>query len=380
MVENKITVVYICIDSTLGGSTISLYDLIESVREGINPIVLFPRKGVAYDFFVEHGIECYVYPFIMLHRFQRNRLAEVWCHPWRWSPIKKWRSDRGCALYLSKLLNRRHVTIIHTNTSPNDVGVYLSKFFKAKHVWHVRECLDDHDGSEVYGGKSRLIRKINGADARIAISSYVRDRWMMKDQDTYLIHDAICAKEDAVYLSSKEKYVLFLSYNLTEEKGSRIAIEAFGKSKLFEDGYKLVLMGNCEDEYKSSLMASARDFKCESDIVFLPCKSQVKPVIEKASALIMASKYEGLGRVTAEAMFYGCPVIAHASGGTLDLVRDGKTGFLFHNTDECAELLRNVCLKDQEKIILQAQEYVVNNLSLDTYGPRIMDVYRTLFK
>lgn len=376
--SRKFTVLYVCIDPTLGGSTASLFNLIESVKGEVDPIVLFPRKGVASDFFSTHGIESHVYPFIMLHKFQRNRLIDVWSHPWRWHPVKKWKSDSGCARFLQKALKGRKVDIIHTNTSPNDVGVYLSRFFRAKHVWHVRECLDDHDGFEMYGGRDRLIRKINGADARIAISSYVREHWKMKEGGTYLIHDAICSAKDTVYLPDKEKYVLLASYNLTEAKGARLAIQAFGKSRLFEDGYQLVLMGNCKDDYRSSIEAEAQNLGCDSDVVFLPCQNQVKPVIEKASALIMASRYEGLGRVTAEAMFYGCPVIAHASGGTLDLVQDGRTGYLFHDVDECAALLRKVCLNDQETVILHAQHYAVEELSTEVYGPRILSVYHSV--
>lgn len=376
--SRKLTVLYICIDPTLGGSTASLFNLIESVKEDVDPIVLFSRKGAASDFFSAHGIESHVYPFIMLHKFQRNRLIDVWNHPWRWHPVKKWKSDSGCGRFLKGALKGRKVDIIHTNTSPNDVGVYLSRYFRAKHVWHVRECLDEHDGFEMYGGRDRLIRKINRADARIAISSYVKEHWKMKEECTYLIHDAICSAKDAVYLPDKEKYVLFASYNLTEAKGARLAIQAFGKSQLFEDGYKLVLMGNCKDDYRSSLEAEACGLGCDPAVVFLPCQDQVKPMIEKASALIMASRYEGLGRVTAEAMFYGCPVIAHASGGTLDLVQDGRTGFLFRDVDDCAALLRKVCLDDQEAVILSAQKKAVEELSTEVYGPRVLAVYRSV--
>ena len=373
-----ITVVYVCIDSTLGGSTMSLFELIESVKEVVSPIILLPRKGPAYDFFLRHGFESYVYPFIILYKFKRNRLADVWHHPWRWSPVKKWRSDRRCARFLKKKLNGRKVDIVHTNTSPNDVGVYLSRYFRAKHVWHVRECLDAHAQFEMYGGRERLIRLINGADARIAVSTFVKEHWRMVEKNTFMIHNAIFPAEDAVYVPSKDKYVLFESYYLTEAKGSRIAIQAFGKSLLGKEGYRLVMMGNCPKEYKESLMATAQEFDCDKSVEFLPCQTDVKPFITKASALVMASRYEGLGRVAAEAMFYGCPVIAHASGGTLDLVQDGKTGYLFQSIDDCAALLRNVCLNDQEEMILRAQRFAVDNFSVDKYGSRILEVYHSL--
>lgn len=371
-------VLYICIDSTLGGSTLSLLYLIESVRDSVNPIVLFPNKGIAYDFFVNHGIECYVYPFVILYKFTGNRLIDVWHHPWRWHPIKKQRLDFECGWFLKKKLKGRKIDIVHTNTSPNDVGVFLSRFFGAKHVWHVRECLDDHAQYRMYGGLEKLIRKINNADVRIAISSYVRDHWKMNKRNTFLIHDAICSKNESTCILPKEKYVLFISYNLTEAKGSRIAIMAFGLSQLNNDGFKLVLMGNCNIDYQASLMATAKDYHCDKDIVFLPCQRNIKPVFEKAAAMVMASKYEGLGRVTAEAMFYGCPVIAHASGGTLDIVQDGKTGYLFSEVDDCAELLRKVCLTDQESIIRQAQKFAMENLSTDNYGDQILGVYHYL--
>lgn len=377
-IKEGLTVVYICIDPTLGGSTLSLYNLIESVKGQVYPIVLFPKLGVAYEFFTQQGIESYVYPFVNLYRFKQNRLSDVWHHPWRWSPVKKWRSDRGCARFLKMKLNGRKVDIIHTNTSPNDVGVYLSQSFKAKHIWHVRECLDAHAQFEMYGGRERLIRMINGADARIAISSFVKEHWRMVEKNTFLIHDAICAAEDAVFVTRKEKYVLFVSYNLTEAKGSRIAIQAFGKSMLGDEGYKLILMGNCPEDYKSSLIATAQEFGCDKSVEFLSCQSDVKPFVMKAAALVMASRYEGLGRVTAEAMFYGCPVIAHASGGTLDLVQDGKTGYLFQDIDDCAALLRKTCLNSQEDVILQAQRFVVDHFSVDTYGSRILEVYNSL--
>ena len=89
----------------------------------------------------------------------------------------------------------------------------------------------------------------------------------------------------------------------------------------------------------------------------------------------MTSEFEALGRVTAEAMFYGCPVIAHATGGTLDLVKDGETGYLYDTIDDCANLIQKVCAESQERLILQAQDFAINNLSQEIYGPKIMNVY-----
>ena len=372
----KITILYICIDEKLGGSTASLYNLICSVGNQINPIVLFPAKGKGYDFYVQHGIECHIYPFLKLYELKKNSLFSQRKHPWRWHYIKKLRFDYGCLIFVKKILAGRKIDIVHSNTSPNDIGVLLARKLKAKHIWHVRELCDLHFNFEIYGGLPRLRSLINQADARIAISSAVKEHWQMPNKNSFVINNAIRPKKDSCYIPVKEKYILFSSYCLTEQKGTTDAIIAYAKSGIAQHGFTLKLMGNCESEYKDSLINTAQYLGVLKTIEFIPCQTDVKPWFEHATAYLMASKYEGLGRVTAEAMFYGCPVIAHASGGTLDIVKNGETGYLYSTIDECAQLIRKVCSENQEPLILRAQEFAVNNLSQEVYGPKIMKVYK----
>ncbi len=375
MSAQRLLVLYICLDSSLGGSTASLYNLIESVKDDVHPIVLFPEIGLGYSFFQKSGIECYIYPFIKLYKFKKNRLIDVFCHPWRWHYVQKWRNDRKCIRFINKVLNGRKVNIVHSNTSPNDIGVSLSRAFHCKHIWHVREYVDDHFHFNIYRGIPRLRKLINQADARIAISSAIMHHWGMRKENTWIINDAVRKRMDACYFPDKDSYVLFSSYNLTEEKGTRNAIEAFAMSGVAQRSFRLVLMGNCKDEYRVSLMKTASEYGVESYVDFIPCQTDVKSWFAHAAAFLMASRYEGLGRVTAEAMFFGCPVIAHASGGTLDLVKDGETGYLFNTLEECAALLRKVCEGDNELMVLRAQEFASSFLSQEAYGPKIMNVY-----
>ena len=125
-------------------------------------------------------------------------------------------------------------------------------------------------------------------------------------------------------------------------------------------------------------MALAESYGCAEYVDFIPVQEDVKPFFAQAKAYIKPSVNEGMGRTTAEAMFFGCPVIAHASGGTLDLVRDGETGYLFNTVEECAELMRKVCIADQEEMILRAQEFVKVNLSIDNYGKKLLEVYNSV--
>ncbi|NMG58526.1 glycosyltransferase family 1 protein [Geitlerinema sp. P-1104] len=53
-----------------------------------------------------------------------------------------------------------------------------------------------------------------------------------------------------------------------------------------------------------------------------------------ADAFIFPSRTETLGLVLLEAMAAGCPVVAAGTGGILDIVTDGKNGYLFDPADE----------------------------------------------
>ncbi len=110
----------------------------------------------------------------------------------------------------------------------------------------------------------------------------------------------------------------------------------------------------------------------------MPVQDNIKPLYAHAMAYLNPSVNEGIGRTTAEAMFFGCQVVAHASGGTLDLIRHGKTGYLFHTVEECAALLREVCINGQDKIIEAAQDFARQNLSIENYGDKILAVYGKL--
>lgn len=377
----KITVLYVSIDSSMGGSTASLFFMIDGIRDVVSPIVLFSQYGPGYDYFTAHGIECYVYPFVKLFSFQKNRLKDVWNHPWRWHPIKKIRMDLKCAWHMRRELKNRKIAIVHTNTSPNEVGIYLAHLFHAKHIWHVRECLDLHINAEIYGGMPRLISKINRADARIAVSSFVATHWQMKQESTYVLHDAVRPVSEAMYNPKKDKVVLFSSYYITEQKGSRMAVEAFGKSGLSEDGFELLFVGNCTDDYKRVLYESAQLFSCEQSVRFIPFQVDVKPYFVKASVFIIASKAEGLSRVVAESLFFGCPVLASSeSGGALDLVKDGETGYVFGSIDECATLMRKICLNDNSSIALRGIQLAKEDLSSEVYVSKIKKVYGDLLK
>ena len=384
MPENKkITVLFVNPSTGLSGDTQSLGNLIDSMRDKITPIVLLREKDApAYAFFQEKGVECIVHRYLLLlEPMFWDKLKNTLFHFWRLRLVKWLRFELPCRNYLKKVLKDRHVDIIHSNRSQVMIGCWLSKTLGVPHVWHIREY-PVFGERRIHGGISRLKKSINEADARIVVSGTCRKGWGIKDENTWTIYNAVRSEKDCCYEREKKPYLLFLSNVLYEAKGAGRAVEAFAKSGLWrtpsEGGksVRLKMVGHCDEAYKKELLSLADRYGCAGTIEFVPAQRDVKPLFAHALAFLNPSINEGLGRTTAEAMFFGCPVIAHASGGTLDLIRNGETGYLFNTVDECAARIRTVFQSDQEGVIIRAQQFAREHLSVEPYGQRIMEVYQ----
>ena len=364
-----------------GGASQSLLDLIKSVEGEVEPYVLFSQEGMAHDIFVENGIKCYIHPFISVVKNSTHGRRHLLLHPWR-TRFGKWiRFDLPCVFFVRKLIKEEGIDLIHTNFFDSTLGWTLQHLLGVKHVWHIREyAISDHVGGEITGGRRRLIQKMESADARIVSSKTCSDFWSFKKDNTWIILDAVRSIKDCCYESTKQEYILFCSNWLTEGKGAFKAVRSFGMSGLSKKGVHLRFVGNKTGSMQQALLSLAEEYGCADSLEFLPFQANVRPQFLYAKAFLQPSVNEGMGRTVAEAMFYGCPVVAYASGGTLDLIENGKTGWLFKTEEECAEILKRVCSVNQEQVILDAQAFAKTNLSIENYGPKVIEVYRAVLK
>lgn len=379
----KKTVLFVNPTLDLGGDMQSLYNMIESLKNEITPIVLMRgREKQAYAFFSSRGVECIVHPYLTCYTlpFWKN-IKNVLLHPWRARVFKWMRNDLTCLFYVKRQLAGRRLDLIHSNSFRVRVGSFLAVAMHVPHVWHVREYMDYWGPRRIAGGLWWHKVLMNKADARVMVSTFCRRVWGLKKEATWVLWDAVRSQADCCYEREKQPYLLFCSYWINKEKGAGTAVAAFGRSGLFKadsGGIRLLLVGVVDEGYKNELLALAGRYGCAEFIDFYPVQENVKPFFTNSRGFVNPSVNEGLGRTTAEAMFFGCPVIAHASGGSLELVKDGETGYLFHTEEECAKLMKLVCTTSQEDIILRAQAFARQYLSVEQYGVKIMDVYNSV--
>ena len=103
----------------------------------------------------------------------------------------------------------------------------------------------------------------------------------------------------------------------------------------------------------------------------------------KADALLMCSKHEAMGRVTAEAMALGLPVIGRNSGGTAELIQHKKTGLLYEtNYVELSEMMEEIMVNRELYNEIKRESYLFakNNFTIEQYSNTIYEILKNIKK
>ncbi len=375
--RKKINVLYVCHErGGVGGAALSLLNLISAVRDEVEPIVLLDDRGSGdvRRFFSERGLECLSVPFDWCARKKGNAVS----YAIKLLPrlVKSACVNRLCVRRVCSLLRGRDIDIVHTNGSVTDVGYHVAKRMGARHVWHIREFQNLDFDLRPLRGWERLKGMIYESDAAVAISRAVYDHWGLdKARNPHCIRDAVRPSGEAECVFPKEKYFLFCAAWLNDAKGAGFAVEAFAESGLWKSGYKLVLVGKCRPKYRAFLDGLLSKLHLEGKVLFAGYREDVRDYFVHATAFLMCSQNEGLGRVTVEAMFYGCPVVARRSGGTTEFISHGRNGLLFDDKTGCARCMRAVATEDMSEMAGNALRTACRDFSEEAYGERMAAIY-----
>jgi glycosyltransferase involved in cell wall biosynthesis len=109
-------------------------------------------------------------------------------------------------------------------------------------------------------------------------------------------------------------------------KGADDLILAVAKLRATHPTLSLVLVGTGDDLPRLKQLAAAQNVAV-TILENLP-RPELAACYARADIFALPSTGEGFGLVYLEAMAFAKPVVGVASGGTLDLIRDGKNGLL----------------------------------------------------
>lgn len=238
---------------------------------------------------------------------------------------------------LEKQLDINTVDIIHSNSSREDFSGQIAEKYKKPLVWHIREFGDlDY---KCYSYRRNYIAYMNQhATAFIAISDAVRQHWICKGlpkEKIHLIYNGV--KEvplEEKHIEDDKMLRLVMMGSICETKGQHQIIRALA---LLPDEYKKVVLldivGDGMLTYRNVINNLVRTLHVEDHIRFLGYRKNFTSHLTNYDCGVMCSKCEGFGRVTAEYMMAGLPVVASNTGANPEIIEDGRTGFLYHYPD-----------------------------------------------
>ncbi|MEN1681135.1 MAG: glycosyltransferase family 4 protein [Planctomycetota bacterium] len=261
-------------------------------------------------------------------------------HPWEIRPGKRLKQLRHAWSTYRKL--RRFVrsgrpSVVCSNSSVFEWGHVAAAACGAKHVWFLREFGDlDYQLQWSEGSQPRFERRVKQADRIVSVSRAVAEHHGVADQpQACVLYNGVAARDQMIDRGPAQgpaasRHRLGVVGLVCEAKCIEIAVEAIGL--LHRQGHRgasLHIYGDGPDDYRQRLRDLAAERSVADAVVFEGYRERVADIYGSIDATVVAARHEAFGRTTAEAMAYGVPVVGRASGGTIELIDNGRSGLLF---------------------------------------------------
>lgn len=291
---------------------------------------------------------------------------------------------------ISVVRNSRPKVIHAHNGRTALIGVLVSKILGCKVVATQHFLEPAHVSSTgILGKVKRVLHQWVGrqVDHRICVSNAAlvnmqhRGDTIAKRAESYtVIHNGIDVNnvlsgvtkmhddvrtEFRIPVSSK---LVTCAARLEAEKNIDVLIQAF---KIIVDAgtdATLVIMG--EGSQRMDLLQHVNGLQLTESVTLAGFRTDVHSVIAASDAFVLPAANEPFGLVLLEAMSLGVPTIAASSGGPLEIIDDGITGFLFcpNNAEKLAIQLLNVLNdpNDCESLRKRGKQVVINEFSSST--------------
>lgn len=171
---------------------------------------------------------------------------------------------------------------------------------------------------------------------------------------------------------------------LVERKNIATAIKAV--AELIREGYdvRYVIAGSGPEFDSLKMLVDQEDMAERITLLGRIPDEDIVPFYRKSHIFLhpqIAARdgqdMEGFGLTIADAMSFGCVPIAGASGGPMDFIASGQTGFLVDGEDQSAivSALKQVLDSDQtrKKISAATQDFACKNLTWNMHAANILE-------
>ncbi len=178
------------------------------------------------------------------------------------------------------------------------------------------------------------------------------------------------------------KFVVTSVGRITQLKDYETFIAALTKVKQTIPQLVGLIVGGVHPDrqaYFERLKEQVKAAGSEDYIHFTGSQEKVPELYALSDVVVSSSKKpESFGRAAAEALAMNVPVVATGHGGVLDIVKEGKTGFLFSPED--GEGLKKGILQIYQQPMLELRTFVAERFSLGQMVDGYLNVYHSLFQ
>ncbi|MFB3389155.1 glycosyltransferase family 4 protein [Flavobacterium sp. LAR06] len=182
--------------------------------------------------------------------------------------------------------------------------------------------------------------------------------------------------------SSNNLNVITYVGRLHKSKGVSILIEAFYKIHLLFPDFKLIIIGNGEEE--TNLKKLVYDLGIDSFVDFKGNLSKIEVLenFKKSYMAVIPSLSEAFGYTVIEAMSMKTLVIGSNNTGIKEIIQDNKTGFLFESSN-VDDLVKKITFAIQhyelrDKLALQGFTHFKNNYEVTLAADRDLSYFKSL--
>jgi glycosyltransferase involved in cell wall biosynthesis len=296
-------------------------------RKGHDVSLLLPSKGSFATKLEEEGIDYDIVPYYGGYLYLKPVIKHLLV------PILGILNLFMFPIILLKI-KKNNPDIIYSNSSLENIGFFASKILRKKHIQHVREFMSvDYNSFFIFGRRAKQ-RFFSLSDGVIFVSNSVKDyiqvnpdlKWNYK-----VIYNGIRIPYSALPPVNHEKNRLIFGLVgiFDEAKGQGLAVKYFSKIQKEYLNAELHLFGDKECSYKDKVLELINKLGLKDKVIIRGFVDNPKEIYDNIDILFMFSRSEGFGRVTAEAMAYGVPVVGFDNAGTSELIQDRRSGCLF---------------------------------------------------
>lgn len=163
-------------------------------------------------------------------------------------------------------------------------------------------------------------------------------------------------------------------------KGHEDCIEALGKLKRNGVDFEGIIIGAYVEDVLEKLRKRVAELGIEAQVTFPGHKDDSQKWLQALDYFVLPSHSEGMSNSLLEAMATGLPIVATDVGSNMELLDEGRCGFMVpaHNPDEIADKLRILIESDQlsKEYASAARERVMNHYSRAAMFQAYTELYR----